>query len=98
MASTFKHCPNGIDVELWSMEGVPHPPFFFGVGPNGMKTLAEKSWKFLRSHNAETIMLPVGRYTQLSTATVHESVESPCCCIGFNQCINGHAKADHWDR
>jgi hypothetical protein len=29
---------------------VPHPPLFFHVGPNGIKTLAEKSWKFLRSH------------------------------------------------
>jgi poly(3-hydroxybutyrate) depolymerase len=47
----FKQCPNGIDVELWSMEeGVPHPPLFFGVGPNGIKTLAEKTWKFLRQH------------------------------------------------
>jgi len=46
----FKQCPNGIDVELWSMEGVPHPPLFFRVGPHGIKTLAEKSWKFLRSH------------------------------------------------
>jgi poly(3-hydroxybutyrate) depolymerase len=48
---TFKQCPHGIDVELWSMEGgVPHPPLFFVDGPNGMKTLAEKSWKFLRKH------------------------------------------------
>ena len=31
-------------------EGVPHPPLFFHVGPNGIKTLAEKSWQFLRSH------------------------------------------------
>jgi hypothetical protein len=47
----FQHCPHGIDVELWSMEeGVPHPPLFFHVGANGLKTLAEKSWKFLRSH------------------------------------------------
>jgi polyhydroxybutyrate depolymerase len=47
----FKQCPCGIDVELWSMEeGVPHPPLFFGVGPNGIKTLAEKTWKFLRQH------------------------------------------------
>ena len=47
----FKQCPHGIDVELWSMEGgVPHPPLFFGFGANGSKTLAEKSWKFLRSH------------------------------------------------
>lgn len=46
----FKQCPNGIDVELRSMEGVPHPPLFFGFGANGIKTLAEKSWKFLRSH------------------------------------------------
>jgi polyhydroxybutyrate depolymerase len=47
----FKQCPHGIDVELWSMaEGVPHPPLFFHVGPNGMKTLAEKTWKFLRQH------------------------------------------------
>jgi hypothetical protein len=47
----FKQCPKGIDVELWSMgEGVPHPPLFFHVGPNGIKTLAEKSWKFLRKH------------------------------------------------
>jgi hypothetical protein len=47
----FKQCPNGIDVELWSMEeGVPHPPLFFRVGPNGIKTLAEKTWKFLRQH------------------------------------------------
>jgi polyhydroxybutyrate depolymerase len=50
----FKQCPNGIDVELWSMEGgVPHPPLFFGVGPNGIKTLAEKSWKFLRTHKRQ---------------------------------------------
>jgi polyhydroxybutyrate depolymerase len=47
----FKHCPHDIDVELWSMaEGVPHPPLFFHVGPNGIKTLAEKTWKFLREH------------------------------------------------
>jgi polyhydroxybutyrate depolymerase len=47
----FKHCPHGINVELWSMvEGVPHPPLFFHVGPNGIKTLAEKTWKFLRQH------------------------------------------------
>jgi polyhydroxybutyrate depolymerase len=47
----FKQCPNDIDVELWSMEeGVPHPPLFFRVGPNGIKTLAEKTWKFLRKH------------------------------------------------
>jgi polyhydroxybutyrate depolymerase len=47
----FKQCPHGIDVELWSMEeGVPHPPLFFHVGPNGIKTLAEKTWKFLRKH------------------------------------------------
>jgi poly(3-hydroxybutyrate) depolymerase len=47
----FKQCPNGIDVELWSMEeGVPHPPLFFHFGPNGIKTLAEKTWKFLRKH------------------------------------------------
>ena len=51
MVNTFKHCPHGIDVALWSMEGgVPHPPVFFGVGANGLKTLAEESWKFLRSH------------------------------------------------
>jgi polyhydroxybutyrate depolymerase len=48
--NTFTQCPHGLDVELWSMEGVPHLPLFFRVGPNGMKTLAEKSWKFLRSH------------------------------------------------
>jgi poly(3-hydroxybutyrate) depolymerase len=47
----FKQCPHGIDVELWSMaEGVPHPPLFFHVGPQGIKTLAEKTWKFLREH------------------------------------------------
>jgi len=46
----FKHCPHGIDVELWSIEGVPHPPLFFRVGANGIKTLAEKTWKFLRQH------------------------------------------------
>jgi polyhydroxybutyrate depolymerase len=47
----FQRCPPGIDVELWSMEeGVPHPPLFFHVGPNGIKTLAEKSWQFLRKH------------------------------------------------
>jgi polyhydroxybutyrate depolymerase len=45
-----KHCPNGIEVELWSMEGVPHAPNFFRDGPNGIKTLAEKTWKFLRKH------------------------------------------------
>ena len=46
----FKQCPKGIDVELWSIEGIPHPPLFFRVGPNGIKTLAEKTWKFLRKH------------------------------------------------
>jgi hypothetical protein len=47
----FKQCPHGIDVELWEMEeGIPHPPLFFHRGPNGIKTLAEKSWKFLRRH------------------------------------------------
>ena len=49
----FKQCPHGIAVELWSMEGVPHPPLFFRVGPNGIKTLAEKSWKFLRKHTRD---------------------------------------------
>jgi polyhydroxybutyrate depolymerase len=47
----FTHCPHGVDVELWSLaEGVPHPPLFYHVGPNGIKTLAEKTWKFLREH------------------------------------------------
>jgi hypothetical protein len=47
----FQQCPPGIDVELWSMEeGIPHPPLFFHFGPNGIKTLAQKSWEFLRSH------------------------------------------------
>jgi hypothetical protein len=27
-----------------------HPPLSFGVGPNGLKTLAEETWKFLREH------------------------------------------------
>ena len=27
-------------------EGVPHPPLFFHFGPNGIKTLAEKSGSF----------------------------------------------------
>ncbi len=50
----FQQCPPGIDVELWSMEeGIPHPPLFFHVGPNGIKTLAEKSWKFLRKHTRD---------------------------------------------
>lgn len=48
--NTFKQCPHGIEVELWSMEDLPHAPIFFGFGSNGIKTLAEKSWKFLRSH------------------------------------------------
>jgi poly(3-hydroxybutyrate) depolymerase len=48
-----KYCPNGIDVELWSMEGVPHTPDFFRVGPKGIRTLAEKSWKFLRKHTRD---------------------------------------------
>ena len=34
-------------------EGVPHPPLFFHVGPNGIKTLAEKSWQFLRAHKRQ---------------------------------------------
>jgi polyhydroxybutyrate depolymerase len=47
----FTQCPNGIDMELWEMEaGIPHPPLFFHRGPNGIKTLAEKSWHFLRRH------------------------------------------------
>jgi poly(3-hydroxybutyrate) depolymerase len=47
----FKQCPNGIDVELWTLsEGVPHPPLFYHYGPNGIKTLAQKSWEFLRRH------------------------------------------------
>jgi polyhydroxybutyrate depolymerase len=47
----FQQCPHGIAVELWSLEeGVPHPPLFFHFGANGIKTLAEKSWRFLRSH------------------------------------------------
>jgi polyhydroxybutyrate depolymerase len=46
-----KQCPKGIDVELWTMEGgVPHPPLFFHFGPNGIKTLVERTWKFLRKH------------------------------------------------
>jgi polyhydroxybutyrate depolymerase len=43
-------CPHGVDVELWSMEGVPHPPLFFGVGPDGIKTWATETWQFLRRH------------------------------------------------
>lgn len=43
-------CPEGIAVELWSMVGVDHPPLSFGVGPNGIKTLAEETWKFLQQH------------------------------------------------
>lgn len=47
----FEQCPKGYDVELWALgEGVPHPPLFYHFGPNGIKTLAEKSWKFLRRH------------------------------------------------
>jgi hypothetical protein len=46
----FKQCPHGLDIELWSMEGVPHPPLFFRVGPDGIKTLAKETWKFLRQH------------------------------------------------
>jgi poly(3-hydroxybutyrate) depolymerase len=45
----FQQCPNGIDVELWTLEGVPHPPRFYEVfGANGIKTLAQKSWEFLQ--------------------------------------------------
>jgi hypothetical protein len=34
----FQQCPNGIDVELWTLEGVPHPPRFYEVfGANGIK-------------------------------------------------------------
>jgi polyhydroxybutyrate depolymerase len=46
----FTRCPKGIDVELWSMEGVDHPPLSFGFGPDGIKTLAKETWKFLRKH------------------------------------------------
>ena len=50
----LKHCPHGMDVELWSLEeGVPHPPLFFHFDPNGIKTLAEQTWKFLRKHVRE---------------------------------------------
>jgi poly(3-hydroxybutyrate) depolymerase len=45
-------CPHGIDVELWSMEGVDHPPLSFGVGPDGIKTLARETWQFLRHHKS----------------------------------------------
>jgi polyhydroxybutyrate depolymerase len=46
----FIGCPHGVDVELWSMEGVPHPPLFFVVGPDGIKTWATETWQFLRRH------------------------------------------------
>lgn len=50
----FTGCPHGVKVELWSMEGVPHAPLFdFVVGPNGIKTLAEQTWKFLRQHKRD---------------------------------------------
>jgi polyhydroxybutyrate depolymerase len=53
-ANKVKHCPKGVDVELWTMEGgVPHPPLFFHYGPDGIKTLAEKSWQFLRKHTRD---------------------------------------------
>jgi polyhydroxybutyrate depolymerase len=45
-------CPKGVDVELWSMEGVDHPPLSFRVGPDGIKTLAKETWKFLRVHKS----------------------------------------------
>ena len=51
--NTFAYCPDGHDVELWSMEGVPHIPIFFRTASNGLKPLAEKSWKFLRVHRRE---------------------------------------------
>jgi poly(3-hydroxybutyrate) depolymerase len=51
--NTFEYCPDGNDVELWSMDGVPHVPRFFRVAPNGLKPLAERSWKFLRLHRRE---------------------------------------------
>ena len=41
--NTFKECLDGSKVEFWYMEGgVPHPPLFFRVAPNGIKILAEK--------------------------------------------------------
>ena len=49
----FTRCPRGVDVELWSMDGVPHPPFFFVVGPDGIKTLARETWQFLRRHRRQ---------------------------------------------
>lgn len=50
-SSTVCRMQSFLSVELWSMaEGVPHPPLFFRVGANGIKPLAEKSWKFLRLH------------------------------------------------
>lgn len=49
-----KHCPKGLEVELWTLEGdVPHPPLFFSVEGNKLKPLAEESWKFLRKHTRE---------------------------------------------
>ena len=49
----FTRCPKGIDVELWSMDGVDHPPLSFGFGPDGIKTLAKETWKFLRKHKTD---------------------------------------------
>jgi polyhydroxybutyrate depolymerase len=49
----FTRCPKGIDVELWSMEGVDHPPLSFGFGPDGIKTIAKETWKFLRKHKLD---------------------------------------------
>jgi hypothetical protein len=46
----FIGCPRGVEVELWSMVGVPHVPLFFVVDPDGIKTLTRKTWQFLRRH------------------------------------------------
>ena len=48
----FTQCPKGIDVELWSMEGVGPPLLSFRLEPDGIKTLA-KEWKFLRKHKID---------------------------------------------
>jgi polyhydroxybutyrate depolymerase len=46
----IKQCPwNGL-VHLWSLEDADHSPLSFGFGPDGVKTLAKKTWQFLRPH------------------------------------------------
>jgi polyhydroxybutyrate depolymerase len=49
----FIGCPQGVEVELWSIVGVPHVPLFFVEGSDGIKILTTETWQFLRRHRRQ---------------------------------------------